>query len=413
MNVETALVVAFVLSAYYAGMETAFTAFDRILTVGWLRAHKVGARSVHFLSRHPERFLSTVLIGTNISNVAISSLAVMLAVGAGIHEAWVLIITPFIVLVFGELIPKTLGYSLGNLVVRWISAPLLWSYYLFTPFRWLLTPIMSPWSSRRTDGARGAILLKKADLDHILVGAEAEGAVSPEESELLSRYLAARELKVRQIMTPRTQLEAISADASPDEVRELFRKTGYNVLPVYENDLDHIIGVVAAKQFLESCESVRSVILPIHAVPESKRIIELLQEFKTRRRQYALVIDEHGGTDGFVTLKDIFEELVGPVAERWNPDEPVIKRVAPGKFLVSASADLSDIAKATSWEPPHGESNTLSGLLSEHLGRIGNLGEEIDFNSVTIRIIARTPRRVEGCLLKLPARTEEAGDPQS
>ncbi|MDD5087431.1 MAG: hemolysin family protein [bacterium] len=395
MSAEIALVVALLMSAYYSGMETAFTAFDRILVEGWIRARRLGGKTARFLSASPERFLSTALIGNNICNVAISSLVVVLAKSAGISIGWVMALTPFAVLLFGELFPKMLGFSLSNLAVRWVSWPLRVSYVLFTPFRWLFAPATRP---LRTGGT----LWKRQDFDQILIGAEGEGAVTPEEAQLLTRYLDSRELKVRQIMTPRTQLVAVSADSSPDDVRDLFCKTRYNLIPVYEGDLDHVIGGVAAKQFLEPHASLRELIRPLYAVPESKRIVELLHEFKSQRRQAALVIDEHGGTDGFVTLKDILEEMIGPVAERIDPDEPVIKRIAMGKFLVSGSAYLDNIEQVTGWTPPHAEASTLSGLLAETQGRIADAGDDIVFGKVTIRVLRRTPRRVEACLLKLP-----------
>lgn len=397
MSAEVALLLAFILSAYYSGMETAFTVFDRILVEGWIRARRIGASTARFLAASPSRFLSTALIGTNVSNVALSSLAVVMAKAAGISIGWVMILTPFAVLLFGELFPKMLGFSLSNLAVRWASWPLRVSYYLFTPFRWLFTPVMRP---LETSGGSGGTLWKRQDLDQILIGAEAEGAVTPEEARLLTRYLDSRELKARQIMTPRTQLVAVSADSSPDDVRALFLKTRYNVIPVYENDLDHVIGCVMAKQFLDPHPSLRELIRPLHAVPESKRIVELLHEFKSERRQAALVIDEHGGTDGFVTLKDILEEMIGPVAERIDPDEPVIKRITDGKFLVSGSAYLDDIEQTTGWKPPRSEAITLSGLLAETQGRIADAGEDIIFDNVTVRVLRRTPRRVEACLVK-------------
>lgn len=394
MSAETALLLAFVMSAYYSGMETAFTAFDRILIEGWIRAGRFGARTARFLAASPTRFLSTALIGTNVSNVALSSLVVVLAKSAGISIGWVIALTPFAVLLFGELFPKMLGFSLANLAVRWASWPLRVSYYLFTPFRWLFAPATRPLSA-------GGTLWKRQDFDQILIGAEAEGAVTPEEAQLITRYLDSRELKVRQIMTPRTQLVAVNADSSPDDVRTLFLKTRYNVIPVYENDLDHVIGCVMAKQFLDPHSSLHKLIRPLHAVPESKRIVELLHEFKSQRRQAALVVDEHGGTDGFVTLKDILEEMIGPVAERIDPHEPVIKRIAEGKFLVSGSAYLDDIEQITGWKPPRSEAITLSGLLAETQGRITNVGEDIIFNNITVRILRRTPRRVEACLIKV------------
>jgi CBS domain containing-hemolysin-like protein len=146
---------------------------------------------------------------------------------------------------------------------------------------------------------------------------------------------------------------------------------------------------------------------PIQAVPESKQITELLEEFRVSHERIALVIDEYGGTDGLVTLKDIFHEIVGPVAERWDPDQPVIKRTAPGKFLVSGSAFLEDIERATGWTAPESEANTLSGLLAEEVGRIPEAGEEVIIHAVIFRVIRRNPKRVEGCLMKLQRTREE------
>jgi putative hemolysin len=372
------LIVIFLLGAYFSAMETAYTAFDRILTFGWMKTRRFGARAVHFLSAHPERFLGTTLIGNNITNVAYASLLVVLADAAGINKAWLVTLSPLIVLVFSELLPKSIGYSLANRIVRRWSYPMLVCYYLFFPLRILLWPITRV-LTRRSESVEqliiGEPLAMRRDLDQVLVGAEGEGAATPEEGELLERFLDARDLKVRQIMTPRAHMVAVSRNASMSEVREQFRRSRYNILPIYDRDLDHIVGYVRARDFLRDIRSISEVLQPLHAVPESKGIVDLLEEFKAERRQVALVVDEYGGTDGLVTLSDIFTELVGPVAERFDPKQPVIKRVAPGKFLVSGSALLEDIEQATGWQPPPGEYNTLSGLLADRLGRIPEAGE--------------------------------------
>jgi putative hemolysin len=398
------VLLTFIASAYFSGMETAFTSFDRILTISWLRARKFGARTARFLSEHPERFLNTTLIGNNISNVAYSSLMVLIAERAGLGSVWLLTLSPLLVLVFAEIIPKMTGHALGNLLVRYASYPLLVFYYIFSPLRFLLLPVTR--LLMRNGPPVGALLTEplpmRRDLDQVLVGAEEEGALNAEEGEILERYLDARELKVRQIMTPRMEMVAVSADLSPDAVRDVFRRVRYNVLPVYERDLDHVIGYVHVRDFLVERHSVSEVLRELHAVPESKRIADLLQEFKTEKFHVALVIDEYGGTDGLVTLNDIFEELVGPVAERFDPNEPVIKRLAPGKFLVSGAAFLEDLEDATGWAPPGSEFNTFSGFLTDYLGHIADAGEEVEIDGVIIRVLRRSPRRVESCLLKIP-----------
>lgn len=410
MSLLTALIVVFIAGIYFSSMETAFTSFDRILTISWIRAQKFGARTAQFLSAAPERFLGTTLLGNCVSNVAYSSLLVLLARAAHVHDLWLITVSPLIVLVFSEILPKMIGYSLANLLVRWCSLPLLVFYWVFSPLRLLLLPLTRLVTRREVpieEALSGETFSMRKELDQILVGAEEEGAATPEEGEILTRYLDARELKVRQIMTPRTQMVAVSTVMSPEMVREVFRKSHHNILPVYERDLDHVVGFVHVRDFLMPRQSVMEVLRSIHAVPESKPIADLLEEFKRERRQVALVIDEYGGTDGLVTIKDIFEELVGPVAERFDPHDPVVKRLTPGKFLASGSALLEDIAKQTGWTPPEGDYNTLSGLLSERLGRIAEAGEDIVFDSVIIRVIRRNPRRVEGCLIKLPVVLED------
>ncbi len=399
---------ALLLSAFFAGTETVYTAFDRILAVSWGRARKLGGRIVQFFSLHPHRFLSTTLIGNSIANVSYSFLLVMWADSHGIGHAWVIILGPLIALIFCEIIPKTVGYAAANGVVRHVSFPLLIFYYLFIPIRMLIYPFVrlasrSEEEQRQVMGNEPFPILK--ELDQILVGAREEGTVSPEEGEILTRYLDAREFKARDIMTPRTEMVSIPRDATPDQVRDIASRHLHTVFPVYEGDLDHIVGCIHARDLLKEFNSVSELLRPIHMVPESKRLVDLLKDFKKGREQLAIVVDEYGGTDGLVTIKDVFEELVGAVAERWDPNEPIIKRLAPGKFIVSGSAFLEDIAAATGWTPPEGDYNTLSGFLSAHLGRIAEIGEEIEFDQVTTRVIRRTPRRVEGCLLKVRTST--------
>jgi putative hemolysin len=409
MTILLVIVAAFFSSMFFSGIETAFTSFDRILVITWLRARKFGARTVHFFSARPDRFLGAALIGNTIANVAYSSLLAILADEAGIAPVWLLTVSPLLVLVFAEVLPKMVGYTLSNIAVRVGAFPLLLAYYAFTPVRMVLLPLMKVLTHEKSqvELISGEPLAMRKELDQILVGAEAEGTLSSEEGEILERYLDARDLKVRQIMTPRIEMIAVHEMTAPDEVRQIFRKHRYNVLPVYRENLDHIIGIIRARDFLSEDVSILSVMRPLRAVPESKRIVDLLKEFKVTRRQYALVVDEYGGTDGFVTLKDIFEELVGPVAERWDPAQAVIKRIAPGKFLVSGSAFLEDIQDATGWVPPASEANTLAGLISDKEGRIPDVGEDINIDGVIVRIIKGSPRKVEGCLLKMPLKAEK------
>lgn len=406
MSLLIVLIATFIVGIIFSAIETAFTAFDRILIEGWKRAGRRGVQWLEFLAARPDRFLSTTLIGNNLSNVAFTAALVAYCESQGMSEVKataVSALSSVVVLVFSEILPKQVAYATANRIVRAASVPLMICYIIFAPIRWLLTPLFKLTASAKpSDQDREESLLHyQSEIEQILAGAEATGAVTEGEGEILSRYLDARELKVRQIMTPRTKVVAIELNSSVETVRHLFQKHGYNRFPVYEKDIDHVVGYVRARDFLTDIDSVQAVMRPIQAVPESKYITELLEEFRVSHQRVAVVIDEYGGTDGFVTLKDIFHELVGPVAERWDLVQPVIKRTAPGKFLVSGSAFLEDIEEATGWEPPESEANTLSGLLADELGRIAEAGEDIELSGATFRVIRRNPKQIEGLLMKL------------
>ncbi|MBI5059388.1 HlyC/CorC family transporter [candidate division KSB1 bacterium] len=403
----TWMMIFFVVGILFSAIETAFTAFDRILIDSWERGGRLGIPVLRFLAAHPDRFLSTTLIGNNLSNVGFTFVLVAMCEQWGLSDLSTTLVSAcssIIVLIFSEILPKQIAYASANRIVRPFSWPLMIGYVAFSPMRWLLAPLTRLIPSANSGVAlttEQRLLAYQAEFEQVLTGAEAAGAATPEEGELLSRYLDARELKVRDIMTPRTELVAVDISSTVHHVRALFERHRHNVLPIYQGDLDHILGYVRARDFLTDVADLRAVVRPIPAVPESKHITELLQEFRTGRRHIAVVIDEYGGTDGLVTIKDIFEELVGPVAERWDPDEPIVRRTAPGKFLVSGGAFLEDIEAETGWQPPEMEANTLSGLLSEYLGRIPEAGEDIVMQGVSFRVIRRSPRRVEGCLMKL------------
>jgi putative hemolysin len=399
------MIAFFLASILYSAIETAYTAFDRIILDTWERGGKFGVSVLRFLAAHPNRFLSTTVIGNNMSHVGYTFVLVAFCerLGlTGLETTLVSAASSVVLLVFSEILPKQLAYASANRFVRPLSWPLLTSYVVFTPLRLLILPLSRLLT--RADAAlttEQRMLAYQAEFEQVLTGAEDAGAATPEEGELLSRFFDARDLKVRDIMTPRTEMIAVDIASPVDDVRAAFERHRHNAIPVYQHDLDHVIGYVRARDFLEDIADLRDVIRPIPAVPETKLITELLQEFRTGRRHLAIVIDEYGGTDGLVTIKDIFEELVGPVAERWDPNEPIVRRTAPGKFLVSGGAFLDDIESETGWQPPETESNTLSGLLSDHLGRIPEAGEDIVMHGVMFRVIRRNPRRVEGCLMKL------------
>jgi putative hemolysin len=403
MDILTLAAVFFVLSIFFSGMEIAYTSFDRIVLEGWKRTGRVGVQAIEFLISRPDRFLMTTLIGTNLSNVAYATLIVIWSESVGLSPVWVLIGSPLLVLLLAEILPKLVGFAAANVCVRLGAYPLLISHRLFLPLRWLLRPIadtaMRLPSSRGDQNDREHI---RREIDHILSEAEAEGALNENEGELLDRYLKARDIRVREIMTPRTKMIALSDNSSVAEAVTIFAKHRLNILPVYHDDLDHIIGCLRAQDLFQPRASIAELIHPISAIPETKRIVNLLEQFKIDDLRVAIVVDEHGGTDGIISLRDIISALVGPVTELWDSERHKIKRIAPGKYLVTGSVSRDELEAKTGWRFPDGEFTTLSGWLTFELEHIPVSGEQIESNGVTVRALAASPMQVEACLISLP-----------
>lgn len=410
MDLLILIFISLLLSAYFSALEISYTTFDAIIVGSWKKARKFGSSIADFFSSVPERFLFTTLVGNNLVMVAYSSLLVIWANENSVPEGWIVVVSPIVVIIFGEVIPKTLGLAYANPIARFLSVPLYMFYWLFWPFRLLLAPLEKLLRSRSPNAERvthAYEVLFRREIDTVLSRASKEGTVTEKESEILDRYLHAREVRARDIMTPRPLLVALPSTATMSEVIAAVEESRHSVIPVYDQTIDNIVGILHSRDLLKPRTSVTEILRPAVFVPESKLLVELLEQFKNQRLPAAIVVDEHGGTDGIVTLKDLFRELVGPLREAEDTWAGSIKRLAPGRYLVSALADLSDIAEATGWRPPDGDYATLSGLLSEHLGHIGKIGEEIDIDGVAVRILRATARRVESCLIRLPEGYEQ------
>ncbi len=394
---DLALIIVFLLlSAFYAGVETAYTSFDKILLEVWTRRKRWTAKLVKFFTDRPVRFLGTTLIGNNLVNVAYSTMFAMFATRMGLSPIWIFILAPCIILIFGEILPKAIFYGSANLVVRLAALPLRICYVLFSP-AYLLVRLAGRMLKKdqqtelRSPGSR---FYTAEELQLLLHEAHELGMISDEGGQLLSRFFVLRDRKVREVMTPRTQVMAVAISEEPVQVRRKFITSGHSKLMVYEDDLDHIIGYVSAKDFLGPLENLQDFLRPIEAVPETKRVRELLKEFRKDQRHIAIVVDEHGGTEGIVTLEDILEELLGEVEDEFDKAGPICRRIGVGHFLASGRAELNLIKEVTGIEFPSGDYSTLSGYILTELGRIPQTGEELLKGGWRYRILKADARRI-------------------
>ncbi|WP_348613271.1 hemolysin family protein [Halobaculum rarum] len=391
-----AIAVLIALSAFFSSSEIAMFS---------LAAHRIdllveegrrGANAVAELKSDPHRLLVTILVGNNLVNIAMSSLATAL-VGIYVESAGAaVLISTFgittLVLLFGESAPKS--YAVEN-TESWalrIARPLQLSEYLLLPlvvtFDYLTRLV------NKVTGGRSAIetsYVTRDEIQNMIQTGEREGVIEEEEREMLDRIFRFNQTIAKEVMTPRLDVNAVPKDASIDEAIETCVQADHERVPVYEGNLDNIIGVVnirdlvRARYYGEGENDLASVVQPTLHVPESKNADELLEEMQDTRMQMVVVIDEFGTTEGILTLEDMVEEIVGEILE--GDEEEPFEFVEDNTVLVRGEVNIDEVNEVLDIDLPEGqEFETLAGFVFNRAGRLVEEGEEIDYEGVKIRI---------------------------
>ena len=389
------------------------------------------ARAVQRLRADPERFLATVQIGiTIIGTVAgafggatfaarlrpvlekipgVSTLADTLALVV------VVALISYLTIVLGELVPKSLALRYSERYALVMGAPLLGLSRLTRPLVWLLTAssnVVLRLFGDRTNFTEAR--LSPEELQQLVEVAAKTGSVNPLAGEIASRALDFAELTVAHVMVQRGQIVAVPKGATLDEIRKVVLEHGHTRMPVFEEGIDRVIGYLNVKDLVARVWepepfALEKIVRPIHFIPRSMRVIDLLEEMKRRRTQLAVVVDDDGVTSGLVTLEDMVEELVGEIFSEHDAPAAAAFRAEPdGSFLVRGDAPVRDINRALDLDLPEGPGwSTLAGLCLSLAGRIPSVGERLEVGGTTLEIIDSTERQVRSVrLLKALAKDE-------
>jgi CBS domain containing-hemolysin-like protein len=396
------IIIFLVMTGFFAGSETAFLSFDSYMVEVWRKHKKPGYKIVRRFMERPERYITVTLVGTNICNIAYSSIATIYLLDKGLSNGAVLVLLPFVMLVVGEIIPKALFLQMANRIVLRISQILAVFQVLLFPFirvmQWFVVQISRMLGIKVQ---REASFFTVPDLKALIHEAEAIGVVDKGKRELIQRVLTLQETRVRDIMTPRTEIVAVEVGDEVSEVRRVISESGYSRLPVYEKDLDHVLGVIRAKDFFESTKTLAERYHLIRVVPESVSIFSLLREMRRGGNDFAMVVDEHGGTAGLVTLEDILEELVGSIEDEHDTEEKPFRQVVPGTILASGRAEIDEINEEMGDIIPRGDYVTVAGWVLERLGRIPRTGETEKIDHCTVKILRASKNRIYTLLIRI------------
>ena len=405
---EILLIILFLLlSGFFSGSETAYLTFDNFMVEVWRRKKKAGYKTVLKFVERPERYLSLTLVGTNISNVAYSSIATIYLLEKGLPSEAIFVILPFVILLLGEIIPKAVFLQLANRMVLVISPVLL-------VFQIIMLPVIriTQWFGVRigklvgVEATREVSFFSVPDLEALIHEAEVIGVVDKQERDLIQRTLRMHQRRVRDIMTPRTDIVGVDIGSEVSEARKLVLESGYSKLLVYDKDLDHVVGFVGARDFFQAQESLLELVRPARVVPESVSLIRLLREMRKDRTNIVLVVDEYGGTAGLVSMEDILEELVGEIEDEYDREVTSFKKVGPGTILTTGRTEIDDINEELGVIIPSGDYATVAGWVLERLGRIPTTGDEEEIDSFQVKILRADKNRIHALLIRF---IEESG----
>lgn len=414
------LIILFILSAFFSAAETALTSLSRIRVGRMVEQKLPGARLVKELKEKPSEFLSTILIGNNLVNIAAAALATSITIKFFIARGWDGVgaavgvatgVMTFLILVFGEIIPKTVALRSAAGISLVISPIIFGLQVILRPIAYFIGLITRPFIFLLGGKApeRGPFITEE-EIKLILAAGEREGVIEEEEREMITSIFEFGETVVREVMTPRPDITAAEVNQPLESIVKTIMESGHSRIPIYEGNLDNILGVIYAKDLLKPEEGVniRDLLRPAIFIPESKKVADLLHEMQSARTHLAVIVDEYGMTSGLVTLEDLIEEIVGEIHDEFEREEKKVVKVDENTALVDAALTISDANDLLEINLPEKEYDTLAGFVFGQLGKIPAVGDVVRYDNLVIsveRIHRRRITRVK--VVKLPRGMEE------
>ncbi|MBU1244015.1 hemolysin family protein [Myxococcota bacterium] len=398
------LFVLLLLSALYSASETALFSISRTRARHLAKDGDRANLMIYRLKQDPHRLLSTILIGNNLVNIAASALATMLAIR--LLSSYALGVATggmtMLVLVFGEVLPKSLATRNNVMVARGTIFFIRWSMAIFAPLIWLLNFI-----PKLTGRIQHSPTATEEELMTFVEVVEEEGEIKEEEKKLIHNIFDFDDTKASEIMTPRRDMFVIDLEQPLD--LKAIAEMGFTRIPVIQEDIDHIVGIVLIKDlFMHQTRSaeppdIRKIMRPPYFIPENKKLDKLLQQFRRSKNHLAIVIDEHGGVSGLITLEDALEQLVGEIRDETDQEEPHLQRIQPGEWVVLGKASIEEVNEVLGMElPESGEYDTFSGYVLDRLGRIPNEKETLEIDQYSIFVKEKDGNRINRYVIRLP-----------
>ncbi|HEY6543002.1 MAG TPA: hemolysin family protein [Ktedonobacteraceae bacterium] len=396
------LIVALILCGIASASETALTSVSRIKLKNMVEEGDKKAGEIERLLAEPNAFLSTILIVNSVAVIVASSMSTVLALrfSTSFGELISTVIISLVVLIFCEITPKTAA----------VQNPLRWARALLPLVKgtaWLLHPIVvvlgkiTNFLVRMLGGQvkRGPFVTEE-ELRLLVTVGEEEGVLEEDETEMIHSIFEFADTTVREVMVPRIDMVTLESDATVNEAVDMAMQGGFSRIPVYEESIDNIIGVLYTKDMLkqlrEGHESmpIRTLVRPAYFVPETKKLDDLLREIRQRRIHMVIVIDEYGSVAGLVTIEDLVEEIVGDIRDEYDRDENLYEKINQYEYIVDAKMSIDEFNELMEAELKNEDYDTLGGFLYAQLDKIPVPGDTITFENLTFTVMDTRGRRI-------------------
>lgn len=392
-------------SALISGSEVAFFSLTPNIIKSLEESESKVEKKIIKLINKPDRLLATILIANNFVNIAIVVLATYITAFL-INFAdndWLkflieAVAVTFIILLFGEIIPKIYANKFKKSFLLLMAIPISTLEKIFYPLATVLVRSTKIVNKR----LQGSNALSMSDLSHAI---DITSEPSQNEKKILKSVVNLNNIEVREIMTPRVDVVRLSKDSKLSVVKKTITESGFSRIPIYEDELDNIIGILYIKDMINSLNKDnyfewQKFIRPAYFVPEKKKIDDLLQEFRTKKIHLAIVSDEYAGFSGIVTLEDTIEEIVGEIQDEFDISESLFSKTADNEYVVDGKLLLKDFQRMTNisdkfFDKDKGDAETIAGLLLEILGDFPTTNQKIKYKNIDFKIISVNNRRIE------------------
>ena len=401
------LIILLFLSAFFSSAETAFSSANRIRLKNYADENRKGSKNALMVTENFDKGLSTILVGNNVVNIGAATISAKLATdlfGAGTGMIINTVVMTTLVLIFGEILPKSYAKENAESFALKISGILAFLMRVLAPITIIFISLKKAISKMMT-AKEYTPSVTEEELKVMINISEEEGIIDKKERELVHSALNFDDIVVGEILTPRIDMIAVEVDDPKDEILEMFLQERYSRVPVYKEHIDNIIGILSEREFLSHLVqnktfSVKDLLRKPMFVVESLKISSLLPELQKNKTHMAIVIDEHGGTEGLITMEDILEEIVGEIWDEHDEKVSIMNQFDENTYQFSADVPLTDFCQLLAVPIPDSSYHSLGGWIVEKIEKIPNVGEEILYHHLTIIVHEMDGRRIRQFIVK-------------